>query len=123
MHEEVTLREEHVGIERRPVDAPVRPVVKGGPGDLFQERTIELSESAEQAVVGKEARVTEEVVVSKTADERVESIDDTVRHTRVDVEDGRDLEAGRESRSARNLEDSSRGALPPSRNPQSPGRR
>lgn len=123
VHEEVTLREEHVGIERRPVDAPVRPVVKGGPGDLFQERTIELSESAEQAVVGKEARVTEEVVVSKTADERVESIDDTVRHTRVDVEDGRDLEAGRESRSARNLEDSSRGALPPSRNPQSPGRR
>jgi uncharacterized protein (TIGR02271 family) len=90
VHEEVRLREEHVDVERRPVDAPVRPVVKGSPGDLMQERTIEVSETAEQAVVGKEARVTEEVVVSKTADERVEQIDDTVRRTEVEIEDGRE---------------------------------
>lgn len=122
VHEEVTLREEHVDIERRPVDSPVRPVVKGSPGDLFQERTIELSESAEQAVVGKEARVTEEVVLSKTADERIETIDDTVRHTRVNVEDDRDLETGRESASAGNLEGPARGAPPASRDPQRPGR-
>ena len=89
VHQEVTLHEERVAVERRPVDAPVRSVVGGSDEDLFQERSIEVSESAEQAVVGKEARVTEEVVVSKTAGERVESVDDTVRHTRVDVEDGR----------------------------------
>jgi uncharacterized protein (TIGR02271 family) len=92
VHEEVRLRDEHVDIERRPVNAPVRPVVKGSPDDLLQERTIEVTESAEQAVIGKEARVTEEVVVSKSSDERVENIDDTVRHTRVEVEDNRDVD-------------------------------
>jgi uncharacterized protein (TIGR02271 family) len=89
VHEEVRLREERVAVERRPVDAPVRPVVKGSPEDLFEERTIEMTETAEQAVVGKEARMTEQVVVSKTATERVEQIDETVRHTEVEIEDGR----------------------------------
>jgi uncharacterized protein (TIGR02271 family) len=89
VHEEVRLREERVSVERRPVDAPARPVVKGSPGDLMQERTVEVTETAEQAVVGKEARITEEVVISKEADERVEQIDDTVRRTEVEVEDGR----------------------------------
>jgi len=95
VHEEVRLREEHVSVERRPVNAPVRPVAKGAPGDLLQERTIEVTESAEQAVVGKEARVTEEVVVSKSADEHVEQIDDTVRHTRVEVDDNRNMDERR----------------------------
>jgi uncharacterized protein (TIGR02271 family) len=89
VHEEVSLREERVNVERRPVDEPTRPVVKGSADDLMQERTIELSETAEQAVVGKEARVTEQVVVSKDTRERVESIDDTVRKTKVQIEDGR----------------------------------
>ena len=57
--------------------------------DLMQERTVEVTETAEQAVVGKEARVTEQVVVGKDTRERVESIDDTVRRTKVEVEDGR----------------------------------
>ena len=90
VHEEVRLREEHVNVERRPISDTTRPVVKGSPEDLMQERTIEVTETAEQAVVGKEARVTEEVVVSKAVDERVEHIDDTVRHTKVDVEDRRE---------------------------------
>jgi uncharacterized protein (TIGR02271 family) len=94
VHEEVRLREERVTVERRPVNAPA-PVTKGSPEDLFQERTIEMTETAEQAVVGKEARVTEEVVVSKTAIERTERVDDIVRHTDVHVEDNRDVEAGR----------------------------
>jgi uncharacterized protein (TIGR02271 family) len=89
VHEQVRLREERVQVDRRPVNEPARPVVKGSPGDLMQERTVEVSETAEQAVVGKEARVTEEVVVSKTADEHVEQIDDSVRRTKVDIEDGR----------------------------------
>ena len=89
VHEEVRLREEHVNVERRPVNEPARPVVKGSPEDLLQERTIEVSETAEQAVVGKEARVTEQVVVGKSVDERVETVDDTVRRTEVEIEDDR----------------------------------
>jgi len=69
VHEEVRLREEHVNVERRRIDEPARPVVRGSGEDLLQERTIEVSETAEQAVVGKEARVTEQVVVGKSTNE------------------------------------------------------
>ena len=84
VEEQVTLREEHVSIERRPV-AP--PVAAGD--DAFRERTIEATESAEEAVVNKEGRVTEEVVVRKQAEERTETVSDTVRRTEVEVEDER----------------------------------
>jgi uncharacterized protein (TIGR02271 family) len=110
VHEDVRLREERVDIERRPVNEPVRPVAKGAPGDLLQERTIEITETGEQAVIGKEARVTEEVVVSKKAGERVERVDDTLRHTRVEVEDNR------------NTDSEPRSATPPTE-PLRPGRR
>jgi uncharacterized protein (TIGR02271 family) len=89
VHEEVRLREERVEVERRPVNEPPRPVMQGSPEDLLQERTIELTETAEEAVVGKEALVTEEVRVRKTTGERVEQIEDTVRHTEVEVDDDR----------------------------------
>jgi len=73
-----------VDIERRPVD---RPVAAGD--DAFRERTVEAAARREEAVVSKEARVTEEVVVRKTADERTETVRDTVRRTEVEVEDER----------------------------------
>ena len=78
--EQVSLHEEHVSVERRPVT--------GGtvPADAFRERTIEMTETAEEAVVAKDARVVEEVVVRKTADDRTETINDTVRRTEVEVE-------------------------------------
>jgi len=84
VQEQVTLREERVDIERRPVD---RPVAAGD--DAFRERTVEAAARREEAVVSKEARVTEEVVVRKTADERTETVRDTVRRTEVEVEDER----------------------------------
>ncbi len=84
VQEQVTLREEHVRVERRPAD---RPVAAGD--DAFRERTVEATESAEEAVVSKEARVTEEVVVRKHSEERTETVSDTVRRTEVEVEDGR----------------------------------
>jgi uncharacterized protein (TIGR02271 family) len=87
VHEQVSLREEHVSIERRPVDQTLRAGELNA-GDAFQERNIEMTETAEEAVVAKEALVKEELVVRKTAEERVESIDDTVRRTEVDVEEG-----------------------------------
>jgi uncharacterized protein (TIGR02271 family) len=87
VHEQVTLREEHVQVERRPVS---ETAARSGTvdSDLLQERTIEMRETAEEAVVQKVANVREELVVSKTATEHTEQIDDTVRHTEVEVEEG-----------------------------------
>ncbi len=83
VHEQVRLREERVNVERRPVDQSIDSL----DGDAFRERTIDVTATAEEAVVGKTARVVEEVVVSKSAGERTEEIDDTVRRTEVDVDD------------------------------------
>jgi uncharacterized protein (TIGR02271 family) len=81
--EQVTLREEKVNVERRPVDRPVS-------GDDLRnaqgEKTIEVTETREVPVVAKEARVVEEVVVNKTAQERQETVRDSVRRTDVQVE-------------------------------------
>jgi uncharacterized protein (TIGR02271 family) len=82
VRENVSLREEHVEIERRPGRAAASP-------EMFRERTIEVSERGEEAVVAKDAVVTEEVVVRKTADECTEAVEDTVRRTEVDVQDTR----------------------------------
>ena len=87
VHEQVSLRDEHVSVERRPVDERIDPSELQS-GDFLRDREIDMTETHEEAVVGKEARVTEEVVVRKTADERVEQVDDTVRRTEVDVEEG-----------------------------------
>jgi uncharacterized protein (TIGR02271 family) len=83
VREDVSLREERVEIERRPV--------QGGRAtdDVFREQTIEATERGEEAVVAKDAVVTGEVVVRKTAEERTETVEDTVRHTEVDVDDTR----------------------------------
>lgn len=91
VHEQVNLREEHVSVERRPVDQKLEA---GRDNDVFRDRTIEMTETAEEAVVAKEARVREEVVVKKTSDEHVETIDETVRRTEVDVDEGRGSESG-----------------------------
>jgi uncharacterized protein (TIGR02271 family) len=90
VNEQVNLREEHVHVERRPVDRALT-----GDENLFRERTIEAEERAEEAVVSKEARVTEELVIRKEAHERTETVSDTVRHTQVDVEDERTVDEKR----------------------------
>lgn len=79
--EDVTLREEHVSVERRPVNQPL----DGAPGDLLRERVIEVAEHAEEAIVGKRAFVTEEVRLRTEVGERVEHVQDSVRHTEVEV--------------------------------------
>ncbi|MCO5171051.1 MAG: YsnF/AvaK domain-containing protein [Planctomycetes bacterium] len=80
VQEEVTLREEHVDVQRRPAD---RPATEAD----FQERVVEAMETREEPVVRKEARVVEEVVLSKDIDERKETIQDTLRKIEVDVQD------------------------------------
>jgi uncharacterized protein (TIGR02271 family) len=91
--EQVSLREEHVSVERRPVDREVGQSELQG--DMMQEREISMTETAEEAVVGKEARVTEELVVRKTAEERTETVEDNVRHTEVEIDEGVRETAGR----------------------------
>ena len=83
VEESVRLREEQVTVERHPVDRPVLP----GEAGLFQEGTFEVRQRAEEAVVAKEARVVEEVVVSKNVAEHTETIRDTLRRNEVIVED------------------------------------
>lgn len=82
VNETVALREEHVSVERRPVDRPVNPADAA----MFKDKTIELRETAEEAVVQKSARVVEEVVVGKEVSQREQNIRDKVRRTEVDVQ-------------------------------------
>jgi uncharacterized protein (TIGR02271 family) len=82
VNESVRLHEEHVNVERRPVDRELR----ADDMTAFREGTIEMREMAEEAVVEKKARVVEEVRISKEASERTEQISDTVRRTDVQVE-------------------------------------
>jgi len=82
VNEQVTLRDEEVQVERRPVDR----AVTGADIDAFQEGTFEVREHDEEAIVDKQARVVEEVVVRKDVQEHTETIQDTVRRTDVEVE-------------------------------------
>ncbi|HSF32488.1 MAG TPA: DUF2382 domain-containing protein [Candidatus Tectomicrobia bacterium] len=82
VEQEVRLRDERVNVERRPVDRPATERDFAA----FKEGTIEMTETHEEPVVAKEARVVEEVVIGKDVRERTERVRDTVRRTEVDVE-------------------------------------
>lgn len=82
VEESVTLRDETIHVERRPVDREVTQADISA----MREGTFELTETDEEAVVSKQARVVEEVVVGKDATERDETVRDTVRRTDVEVE-------------------------------------
>jgi uncharacterized protein (TIGR02271 family) len=82
--EQVNLRDDRVHIERRPVDRPVQD------GDrMFTDKVLEAEEHTQEAVIQKEARVTEEIGLRREAEERSETVSDTVRHTEVEIEDER----------------------------------
>ncbi len=82
VEETVNLHEEHVEVERRPVNR----AATGADFDTFQEGTMEFTESSEEAVVDKHAHVAEEVVIRKEERDRKETVRDTVRRTEVDVD-------------------------------------
>lgn len=82
VQEQVTLRDEHIHVERRPVDRPV----SGTELDTFQESSFEVRETDEEAVVAKTAKVVEELVIGKEVTEHTEQINETVRRTDIDVE-------------------------------------
>jgi uncharacterized protein (TIGR02271 family) len=80
VEEAVTLHSEQVSIERRPVAAGTKVTDAD-----FTDRTIEVTETEEEAVVAKTARVREEVVINKAATDRVETVRDTVRREDVEI--------------------------------------
>jgi hypothetical protein len=88
VEEQITLREEHVRVERRPANRNISDAELG----QLKDQTIEVFEMAEEPVVSKRARVAEEIVVGKETSERTETVRDNVRSTDVQVEN---LEGGR----------------------------
>ena len=82
VEEQVTLRDETIHVDRQQVNRSVKDT-----DDLFSEKTIELTETDEEAVVAKEARVVEEVVVGKEVENRTETVRDTVRRADVEIEE------------------------------------
>jgi len=87
VEEQVALRDEAVSIERRPV-ADARPVTNAD----FTDKVVEVTETAEEAVVSKSARVKEEVVIHKEATKRTETVRDTVRREDVEITKEPDVE-------------------------------
>lgn len=99
VEEKVRLREEHVHIERNPVDRPVTDLDES----RLQDRDIEMRERSEVPVVNKEARVVEEIRLSKDVDEREETIRENVRHTEVDIDN--DIDRGTTNRDRLSTDD------------------
>jgi len=83
VEETVQLREEKIRVNRRPVNREVTAADEA----LLRDQSIELTQTVEEPVVQKQARVVEEVVVGKDVTERTETVRDTVRHTEVKTED------------------------------------
>lgn len=82
VEEDVHLRDESISVERRPVSG--EPSTSNGD---FTDKTVEMTETDEEAVVSKEAHVREEVVVRKDVGEHTEHVSDEVRHHEVDIDD------------------------------------
>ena len=78
--EDLRLRYEEVYVRRNPVDRVATEADFAAAGG-----TITARETAEEAVVAKEARVVEEIEVGKDVKTRTQTINETVRETEVDV--------------------------------------
>jgi len=83
IEQQVSLRDERVIVERRPASGTVR-----SDADALREREFDVVERREEPVVEKRVRPVEEVVIHREANERVETVRDTVRETKVDVDKG-----------------------------------
>jgi uncharacterized protein (TIGR02271 family) len=76
----VSLHEEHADVVRRAVTDPTYI------GDIdWADKTVVVTETAEQPVVNKVACIAEEVVIRRAASDRVQKIADTVRRQEVEV--------------------------------------
>lgn len=82
--EDVSLRKEEVTAERRDVDD--RRVSAKDADAMLKGDSVSMTERSEEAVVAKDAVVTDEVVLQKRTGDKVERIDETVRKTKVDID-------------------------------------
>jgi uncharacterized protein (TIGR02271 family) len=78
---QVTLHEEHARVIRRAVTDPnfIRDVD-------WTDKTIEMTEMAEEPIVNKSVHIAEEVVIRKEATDTVKTVKDKVRRQHVEVE-------------------------------------
>ena len=78
---QVTLHEEHARVLRRAISDPnyTRNLD-------WTDKTIEITETAEEAVVTKSAHVAEEVVIQREGSDHVKTVRDKVRKQEVEVE-------------------------------------
>lgn len=83
VEEQVNLRNEEIHVDRRPVNRDATEADMA----TVKDGNFTVTERDEEAVVGKTARVVEEVVVNKDVTENTETISDTVKRTDVDVSD------------------------------------
>jgi len=82
VEENIRLRQEHVNVERIPVDRPATDADFNN----FKEGDFEIKEHNEVPVVNKDARVVEEVKLDKEVSEREETVRGNVRSTEVNTE-------------------------------------
>jgi uncharacterized protein (TIGR02271 family) len=80
---DVPVTEERVRVERRVVDRPAN----AADAEAFTDTVIEVPVESEVVDVQKQARVAEEVVLSKEAVQRTERVKDTVRKEEVFVDE------------------------------------
>jgi len=83
VEETLRLREEHVVVNRHPVNRAVTDADMSS----VRQGDIEITGRAEEAMVSKQARVVEEVEIGKNVTEREEVVSDTVKRTDVEVEE------------------------------------
>ncbi|WP_448206714.1 YsnF/AvaK domain-containing protein [Azospirillum sp. sgz302134] len=79
----LNLEEEKVRVRHREADRELSP---DEAEDAFKEASIEMTETTEEAQVRKAARLIGEVELTKTTNERQETVHETARKTEVDVE-------------------------------------
>jgi uncharacterized protein (TIGR02271 family) len=77
----ITLHEEHAEVIRRAISDPA--YLK----DIdWSEKTIDVTETAEEPVVNKTVRFTEEIVIRKQGSDSTRTVHDTVRRQQVEVD-------------------------------------
>jgi stress response protein YsnF len=77
----ITLHEEHAEVIRRAISDPA--YLK----DIdWSEKTIDVTETAEEPVVNKTARITEEIVIRRQGSDSTRTVHDTVRSQQVEVD-------------------------------------
>jgi len=98
---DVPVTQERVRVEHRVVDRPVT----GTEAEAFEDVVIDVPIREEVVDVQKQARVTEEVIVSKEAEQRTEQVRGTVRREEVHVDEDATIDPnlieGNEGRSSR----------------------